>query len=441
MTEAKDKVGGLAKSFSSTLAGSMDVASAKIDKAQVNLGQKLAPAVKQLADFTTKYLAPAINWIADNIGVLSAFAGALGAVALGMKAVGIAAEIMAGELAINPIFAAISAIALLALAYKDIGAGNNPNTLTFGTNVASSTASTGTPFDPTNLPSITGKKKVVAAQDNTKAILTEAQKLKAAQDELTRVSLANAKKLAAADAKTISDAQKKIALDKAALALKQASKAIDMNAIEIQAALIAGKDKLSTQDQNVLELQKALIDNNDSAATQLSQTILKANGYAYDLNGNIQQIKSPPNPLQSLLDDLTAGKITLDQMVAALEKLKSGGMTTASLGFTPAAAPAQTVAQQIADYSQATSTALTQQLQGSGLSDSSVAALSASSARYAGQYAQYEASQQNPTTNNFTISIGGQTISDFIVTQNQNASASGYQITTSRLNPAALGGP
>ena len=116
-------------------------------------------------------------------------------------------------------------------------------------------------------------------------------------------------------------------------------------------------------------------------------------------------------------------------------------MTAASLGLTPAAAPAQTVAQQIADYSQATSTALTQQLQGSGLSDSSVAALSTSSANYAGQYAQYAASQQNPTTNNFTISIGGQSISDFIVTQNQNASASGYQITTSRLNPAALGGP
>ena len=347
MAEAKDRINGTADAYGNTLAGSMDRASAKLDDAKQKLGEKLAPAVIALSNAMTKYLIPAIEWIGKNIGILSGFAAALGAVALGMKAVGLASKIMAGELLINPIFAVISAIALLALALnnmKDV----TPNQLTFGTSTASNTTSTDKhPFDPNAPHTILGEgkstpqsvidKETKKWEDAHKAVIktkqSEDAKYQAALDKMMKNQAALDKKNAAA---AIVDKNKQLALDKASAVLKQSQKIFDMNAIELAAAaqgkLTDGDRKRVELKQLEIELQDAIDNKDDALATKLAAQVEAGRAGILGLTSSLSEVKTPDSPLKTLLDDLESGKKTLDDMVASFNILNGAH---ASVAMTP----------------------------------------------------------------------------------------------------------
>ena len=90
--------------------------------------------------------------------------------------------------------------------------------------------------------------------------------MKALQDE-AKAAAADA----AALAKLNAEKAKKLKLEKDALALKQAAKTLDLQAIEIAAAL--QNKNLTEKDKAALELQAALLDQNANAATQLAAQI------------------------------------------------------------------------------------------------------------------------------------------------------------------------
>lgn len=134
---------------------------------------------------------------------------------------------------------------------------------------------------------------------------------------------------------------KQLALDKASLQLKQASKVFDNQAAEIWAANAQAKDQSDKarlklmQDQ--MDLQTA-IDNKDSAlATKLAATVQQDVANVQSMQASINSIKSPDNPLQSLLDALDQGKKTLDDMVAAFNILNSPITPDSSLAAQAAA--------------------------------------------------------------------------------------------------------
>jgi len=118
---------------------------------------------------------------------------------------------------------------------------------------------------------------------------------------------------------------KQLALDKASLQLKQASKVFDNQAAEIWAANAQAKDQSDKarlklmQDQ--MDLQTA-IDNKDSVlATKLAATVQQDVANVKSMQASIDSIKSSDNPLQSLQDALDQGLKTLDEMVAAYQQL------------------------------------------------------------------------------------------------------------------------
>ena len=106
-----------------------------------------------------------------------------------------------------------------------------------------------------------------------------------------KISEADAK-AAAASAKAAKD---KLATERAALSLKLAGSTVDMQNIEIQAALQRGQSKEVT---NVLLLQRALLNGNADQATILSQEVLKANGLVMDVDGNISALKDAKDPFK-----------------------------------------------------------------------------------------------------------------------------------------------
>ena len=119
--------------------------------------------------------------------------------------------------------------------------------------------------------------------------------LKAAQDKLARekaaqdkaaLTAANAIKKAAAD---------KLALERAALGLKLAGSTVDMQNIEIQAALQRGQTQ---QVNDVLLLQRAILNGNADQATYLAQKVLTANGLVMDVNGNISNLATAKDPFK-----------------------------------------------------------------------------------------------------------------------------------------------
>ena len=344
MAEAKDRINGTADAYGNTLAGSMDRASAKLDDAKQKLGEKLAPAVIALSNAMTKYLVPAIEWIGKNIGILSGFAAALGAVALGMKAVGLATKIMAGELAINPIFAVISAVALLALALNNMK-DTNPNSLDYGTGNASSTI-TGDkhPFNPNAPHTILGEgkptpqsvidKETKKFEDSHKAVIKTKQaedaKYQAALDKMMKNQAALDKKNAAA---AIVDKNKQLALDKASAVLKQSQKIFDLNAIELAAAaqgkLTDGDRKRVELKQLEIQLQDAIDNKDESLATKLAAQVEAGRAGILGLTSSLSEVKTPDSPLKTLLDDLESGKKTLDDMVNSFNILNGGHVPVA----------------------------------------------------------------------------------------------------------------
>ena len=102
-------------------------------------------------------------------------------------------------------------------------------------------------------------------------------------------ALENQKRLAALQAKTLADSKKKLALDKA-------SKTLDLERINLTAAL---KGKISETDRISLQLQLALLDKNDSLATKLSAELEAATKRQQTLNAALLATPEAPNPYRN----------------------------------------------------------------------------------------------------------------------------------------------
>jgi hypothetical protein len=138
----------------------------------------------------------------------------------------------------------------------------------------------------------------------------DAARKKAEADALKR-----AKELAAAQTKTLAEAKKKAALDKA-------SKTLNIDAIGIEAAL---KGKISETDRISLLLQKALLEGNATLATQLADQLDAATKRNALLNAALLATPKAPNPYENW-------KIPDDVLAWTAASL---GVTVSALGTTP----------------------------------------------------------------------------------------------------------
>jgi hypothetical protein len=137
---------------------------------------------------------------------------------------------------------------------------------------------------------------------------------------LTALEIARAK--AAADAKKA--AADKLALERANLSLKLAGSTLDMQNIEIQAALQRGQ---TAEVNNVLLLQRAILNDNADQANILAREVLAANGLVMDVNGNISSLAKAKDPFA---DWPAASKAAMEQLLkiqAELAKIQSKTIT------------------------------------------------------------------------------------------------------------------
>jgi hypothetical protein len=304
MEQAKAKVGGLAVAYSKTAAGALDVLSAKTTDASAKLGEKLAPAIAKLAEFATNYLVPIFSFLADNISVVTALATALGVATLAMKGLGIASAVAAGEMALNPIFAGIALATLLAAGLA--------------------TKSKGTV--PTRFARLPTTKEVTASGASTSVDnkLTQTKKLTAAEKLLAALEKQwNDSSIKAANAQTKA-AKDKLALERASLSLKLAGSTLDMQNIEIQAALQRGQNQSVT---DVLLLQRAILNGNADQAEVLAQKVLKSNDLVMTVDGTISKLSTAKDPFK---DWPSASQAAIDEIKAIEDeyaKLKSKTIT------------------------------------------------------------------------------------------------------------------
>jgi len=112
----------------------------------------------------------------------------------------------------------------------------------------------------------------------------------------------------------------KLKAERDSLTLKLAGQTTDMQNIEIQAALQRGQ---SQQVTDVLLLQRAVLDGNAAQAEILAQQVLKSNGLVMDVAGNISSLKGAKNPFAdwppasaSALADITKIQDALAAIVA-----------------------------------------------------------------------------------------------------------------------------
>lgn len=138
----------------------------------------------------------------------------------------------------------------------------------------------------------------------------DAARKKAEADALRR-----AKELAAAQTKTLAEAKKKAALDKA-------SKTLNLDAIGLEAAL---KGKISETDRISLLLQKAILEGNANQATKLSDQLNEAVKRQNELAAILLATPKAPNPYENW-------KIPDDVMAWTAASL---GVSVSSLGTTP----------------------------------------------------------------------------------------------------------
>jgi hypothetical protein len=138
----------------------------------------------------------------------------------------------------------------------------------------------------------------------------DAARKKAEADALKRQ-----KELAAAQTKTLAEAKKKAALDKA-------SKTLNIDAIGIEAAL---KGKISETDRISLLLQKALLEGNATLATQLADQLDAATKRNALLTAALLATPKAPNPYENW-------KIPDDVLAWTAASL---GVTVSALGTTP----------------------------------------------------------------------------------------------------------
>jgi hypothetical protein len=140
----------------------------------------------------------------------------------------------------------------------------------------------------------------IQAADNAKRLQKEYEKTA----EYQRFAGVAAAKIAANKAITdknalktanaLTQAQKdKLKAERDSLNLKLAGNTVDMQNIEIQAALQKGQTK---EVSDVLLLQRAILTGNADQAEVLAQNVLKANGLVMDIQGNISALGSASNP-------------------------------------------------------------------------------------------------------------------------------------------------
>ena len=113
--------------------------------------------------------------------------------------------------------------------------------------------------------------------------------------------------------KNLATSQTQLSVDKAALALKQASRVLDLNQIEIFAAMQTAQG----DDLNRLKLQQAILDGNAVSATALANKVLQANGLVMDLQGNIKV-----DPFAQWINSLTAALDNLKKIQATVSAIQ-----------------------------------------------------------------------------------------------------------------------
>lgn len=200
-----------------------------------------------------------------------------------------------------------------------------------------------------------------------------------------------------------------LSLDKAALALKQASKVLDLQQIQIYAAMQDAKGS----DLDRLKLQQAILDGNAVAAQTLANKVLQANSLVMDLQGNIVS-----DPLKGWVISSQDFLANLQASLDALKGIQSQAATLAgtSGSKTPALA-AGTVG----------TTGLTQPQLQSALSTNSFGVSLDS---------WTQAIQNNPVEVKVTVDPNAVAYGISLATQNQ--SSNGVSIGTSRNNPIYL---
>jgi len=235
--------------------------------------------------------------------------------------------------------------------------------------------------------------------------------------------LANAKAIAKA-------AQDKLKAERDSLNLKLAGSTVDMQNIEIQAALQRGQ---TDQVNQVLLLQRAILNQNADEASVLAQKVLKANGLVMDVKGNISSIGSAKDPFadwptlaQSALDQI---KLLLAEFTKNAVEVKvkvvggDGGSAGTGIGAN-AAGPGGFSVKDILGYTPGAASP-------SSTVDSSMMASPAPSTDYAAQLGQYFAgvAQQPPVQINVSAGPG------IIVDATQGSSSNGTPVTLDRLSP------
>jgi hypothetical protein len=308
--QAKSKVGGLAAAYGKTAAGSLDILSAKTEQAKAKLGEGLAPVVIALSSAGLK-LIPVLTEISSHIGAYAAVAAGIYLIASAITAATAETEALSFALLSNPLFLAIAAVggvaALVAYASKN-QTKPTASKITAGGRVSGQILNS--QMEDGSI------KKVKEFNEQTKKLSTTKKQLSASDAFLAKLQkqwAEDAAKQAAAAAKQAAD---KLKLDRASLALKQASKTLDLQAIEIAAAL--KNPNLSKHDKDALKLQQAILDQNATAATTLADQIKVLT----DAESNLSQHLATPlpevnNPFQTLTDGATAAMNAIKDLTKA----------------------------------------------------------------------------------------------------------------------------
>lgn len=139
-----------------------------------------------------------------------------------------------------------------------------------------------------------------------------------------------AKQLAAAQAKSLADAKKKAALEKASEKMKQLSKIFDLDYIQNFAAL---QGKITEEEKTRLRLQLAILDENVGAAEYLAKKLGEAQGQTSMLATFLRNMPDAKNPFAKWGDYLAALELEAKR-IAALSFTNDRGGTGAGAGDT-----------------------------------------------------------------------------------------------------------
>lgn len=208
--------------------------------------------------------------------------------------------------------------------------------------------------------------------------------------------------------KNLAVSQTQLSVDKAALALKQASKVLDLQQIEIFAAMQNAKGN----DLDRLKLQQAILDGNAASAKTLSDKVLAANGLVMDMQGNIKV-----DPFASWVTSMDAfGKAA----VSALNSLKQ--IQTQAMLLIPGNTPGSLNSNDLASMGYNTSTNPSGYIAGSPVPSN-----------LTNPDLYYSRAQQE-----IKVTVDPAAMAYGITLATQNQSSNGTSVATSRNNPTYL---